>query len=150
MFFSSTIGGDYLNLLDSSFESYVWDWSHTWSSAATSPKLLGSIRSDRGRFVPIKIVSALLTSTNTATANIANVGIYTSTPSAAVDSTISSTSVGINSTTVRPISYVISALVTTTGTASVAAGAQVGIDITTSSGATSITGRTWFFGFHVR
>lgn len=149
MLTSSTLGSRYLSNLDRFFDCYVWDWSHTWSSAAIYPKLLGSLKSDRGRFIPFRVATLLLTTTNVTNASAANVGIYTSTPSPSVDSVISSTSVTINSSTFTPGEYALSPVVTAAGSVSLAPGTQIGIDLSVSSATTTCSWRTWLFGYYV-
>lgn len=148
MFLSSTINSKYLNLLENSYVSYVWDWTHTWSSAQIVPKSLGTLDS-RGRFIPYRAITQLLTTTNVATLNATNIGIYTSTPTPSVASEISATSVTVNSSTITAGRYVIHPIVKTTGMSSIAGGTQIGVDLSSASGATTVTARTWIFGFFV-
>jgi hypothetical protein len=148
MILSSTTNSKYLRLLENSYVSYVWDWTHTWSSAQIVSKSLGTL-ADYGRFIPYRTITQLLTTTNTATLSATNIGIYTSTPSPNVTSEISATSVVVNSSTITAGRYVIHPVVTTTGMSSIAGNTQVGIKLSSASGLTTITARTWLFGFFV-
>jgi len=146
---SSIISAKYLSLLESTFDCYVADWTKTTNASSIYPIFLFNLKSDRGRFIPTRVVHCLLSATTTATANITNVGLYTTTPSIAVDSTISNSSVVISSTTILPGSYVMATLITAAGTSSISAGASIGLDYSIGSTTNTVSVRTWMFGIYV-